>query len=181
AGSVAGLRTTPAFGQYSLEQCKPPAMEPAACAGGDVIEVFPTSPLIGGYVENGSLSKASFAISTLSPHVCATATPGCARTARTDAEKSKNRTAPMMRVLGAIAPTSFDHVRSVGSPGRAVFWTGRSLRPSDDHRQPRRPTRREFTRQLWSSQLRARKDKKPVHPPWPDRNDLGSSLIVAAM
>src|SRR5881296_1785760 len=59
-GSVAGLRTTPAFGQYSLEQCKPPAMEPAACAGGDVIEVFPTSPLIGGYVENGVVKGSAF-------------------------------------------------------------------------------------------------------------------------
>ncbi|HEV8318523.1 MAG TPA: multicopper oxidase domain-containing protein [Vicinamibacterales bacterium] len=59
-GSVAGLRTTPAFGQYSLDQCKPPAMEPAACAGGDVIEVFPTSPLIGGYVENGVVKGSAF-------------------------------------------------------------------------------------------------------------------------
>jgi len=59
-GSAAGLRATPAFGQYGSEGCKaPPEMERAACSGGDVIEVFPTSPLIGGYVGSNGVVKGS--------------------------------------------------------------------------------------------------------------------------
>lgn len=52
-GSVADLRPTEAFGALAT-RC------PARCFDGDAIEVFPTSPLIGGYIENGVVKGAAF-------------------------------------------------------------------------------------------------------------------------
>jgi FtsP/CotA-like multicopper oxidase with cupredoxin domain len=55
-GSVANLRPTPAFA-VTGSACSLPN---TACAGGLPLEVFPTSPLIGGYLENGVVKGSAF-------------------------------------------------------------------------------------------------------------------------
>lgn len=55
-GSAADLRPTLAFGQTKPE-CPPAKIDP--CAGGDVIELSPTSPLIGGYVDSSGVVRGS--------------------------------------------------------------------------------------------------------------------------
>jgi FtsP/CotA-like multicopper oxidase with cupredoxin domain len=57
-GGAADLRATPALAQNELA-CYLPKPEPKyeSCSGGSAIEVMPTSPLIGGYVDSNNLVK----------------------------------------------------------------------------------------------------------------------------
>jgi FtsP/CotA-like multicopper oxidase with cupredoxin domain len=57
-GGAANLRPTPALGQTELA-CYLPKPEPKydACSGGSAIEVMPTSPLIGGYVDGNNVIR----------------------------------------------------------------------------------------------------------------------------
>jgi FtsP/CotA-like multicopper oxidase with cupredoxin domain len=61
-GGVADLRPTPAFGQAG-PVCAVPAPAPQAefepCSGGLPLEIMPTSPLIGGYVDSSGVVRGS--------------------------------------------------------------------------------------------------------------------------
>jgi FtsP/CotA-like multicopper oxidase with cupredoxin domain len=57
-GGAADLRATPALAASDLA-CYLPKPEPRfeACSGGDALEVMPTSPLIGGYVDSSNVVR----------------------------------------------------------------------------------------------------------------------------
>ncbi|HEV8319475.1 MAG TPA: multicopper oxidase domain-containing protein [Vicinamibacterales bacterium] len=56
-GGVASLRPTWAFAQDALACTQPKVFDP--CSGGSPIEVFPISPLIGGYVDSNGVVRGS--------------------------------------------------------------------------------------------------------------------------
>ena len=56
-GTAANLR--PASAQTAGAQCNLPQVEFAPCAGGLPIEAFPTSPLIGGFVDSNNVVRGS--------------------------------------------------------------------------------------------------------------------------
>jgi len=58
-GSAANLRVTPAFGQTAAMCPVPKPDEILPCSGGSAIEVWPTSPLIGGYVDSHGVVRGS--------------------------------------------------------------------------------------------------------------------------